>query len=111
MHRAPEPFGARTKEGEMPRFIVVALALATLLGAVPASRAQSRPASPGGLRVVENGEWLFQRDYLTATATITVAGDVQVEKLTRGVRLTVRWTEANHTWVDAEIVVPRRHDR
>jgi len=87
--------------------IAILLALFTVIGVQRVQMADGSvsPESPGALRVVEDGEWLLFRDYLCAHASITVSADrIRVRRHGRSVTVSVRWTESNHTFVNADII-------
>jgi hypothetical protein len=81
--------------------------------AAPLRPSRLPPASPGGARVVVNGEWLYFDEYVQASGTVTITGDsgaVTLRKIPLGYALDLVWTGSNHAWVDAQITKTERRD-
>lgn len=70
------------------------------------SKTLNNPSSPGSLRLIEDGEWLVYHEYIEhtqAVVTLTSETPITIEKVPRGYRLTMRWTETNHSQLDVTV--------
>lgn len=85
----------------------LALALSAALTAfVGGTTAHGQPASPGAIRIVENGDWVYFREHITATATVTVSGCYKIAKNPNGLGhvITMTWSSTcPHTFLDANV--------
>jgi hypothetical protein len=64
------------------------------------------PASPGGLRVLINGEPTYFDHVYEGSGTITITGQpgaVTLRKIPLGYALDVVWSAESHVWIDAQI--------
>ena len=87
-------------------FYVVAFVLCAtmILSGILAGRSLAETESPGGLRVVENDEWLLMREYVTAKGTVSFSGNYEiVSKKGNALVVKINWLEGEHTWVDVDI--------
>lgn len=102
----------------MKNILILALALA-LTGSVAAQangRHSATVATPGGMRLIVNGEWSYFAAYYSATATVKLTGCYTITKAPPGElghRVTLTWnaTDCLHTWLDADVSAwerPRR---
>lgn len=97
----------------MKRLIVIGVLLFGLLFATIAQgRPNNRntPTTPGGARLIQDGNWEFFNIYYTATGVVKLTGCYRIEKAPPGElghRIYMTWNtdECVHTWLDADITV------
>jgi hypothetical protein len=83
--------------------IVNLLALVVLIAVSAARDAAAAPSTPGGVRVIDDGNWVYLSEVSVGYGTVTVTGGVTVRKIPLGYVLDVTWTGSNHTWVDVDV--------
>jgi hypothetical protein len=64
------------------------------------------PSSPGAVRVIVNGEWVYFQELYSATAVVNLSGCYSIAKNPSGPGhvITMTWSEAcQHTFLDANV--------
>ena len=76
--------------------------------AVPATgAAKSSPSTPGAVRVIHNGEWVYFNELAEGTGFVEVSaepGALVLHKTPRGYKIDVTWGWNTHTYVDVQYV-------
>lgn len=87
----------------------IACSLLAFLGGTAArggSGSPVPPSSPGGIRLVENGVYVYSSDYIEASATVTLSGCYSIVKNPNGLGqiVTMTWSQAcPHTFLDVAV--------
>jgi hypothetical protein len=84
-------------------FIVLCILLIALIATQDIDGQRVPPATPGGVRVIEDGQWVYYTEIYQGTGHIVISGGYTITKTPLGIEIDVEWPgSTNHTWVDVQ---------